>query len=759
MVKNPPNLPLSLMRLNDVNFPLLLKIKEGSLPPDLQGHMFIVAPVGTLSDPYGTGIPLLNGTGKIYRIDFNKQGEKSEPGKAFILAKDTKTPCYYADRITNTQSNEIWKFRDFGIARISPRLGLYNQINTGLQPFRFPTDEQDRLLVTWDVGRPYEVDPLTLELITPIGAVDNWVQPDDMSFWPFPFIFSTAHPVFDPIDRRELFTVQYAGMSERILRAIRYYETKTAETRQKLRQQVEPELRRLQQDVTEEEINKHEDYKHLIALNLLNLMYPNVFSDLDSAEVDVVKDLRKAVDIIKADAVTRTNSTNHRIKSLINEAETKEQSLDKEFGLRKDHSTYLIRWNGNKDLKKWKVEYIDGAEIKPVKIQQTIHQMGLSKDYIVLIDTAFKLSIDGVFYSPEELAECTRPIFGKPQLDKTILYIINRADLNNDFETVTAKRITIPRETGHFLLNYENPDNQITLHVAHMCASDSAEWLRKFDRPPAGLDVILDGFKGALSGGPTDINYAGRYVIDAKTGVILKKQGDGEQSDGERVYGDQTWGLALYTHYGAFSAIWDGAAPKTIDTLYWISWGCTNLQTKYVHDLYKDYKYRTIPLEDVINIASNPGKPAASLPSLFKLQTRPDKKLEIDQDFYSFPPKCTVNSPQFIPRNSNTESSTSGYIVCIVISDLSENNVSTGDEIWIFKAESLKQGPICKLSHPDLNFGFSLHTAWLPNVQKLDPTKLGNIIKVKDDFFQRVERQNDDSIKSLFEEIYKEFAP
>ena len=64
--------------------------------------------------------------------------------------------------------------------------------------------------------------------------------------------------------------------------------------------------------------------------------------------------------------------------------------------------------NGTKEVLKWKVEYQDGDEIKALKIEQTIHQMGLSADYIVLIDTAFKLNFDGVFYNPAWLAKQIR---------------------------------------------------------------------------------------------------------------------------------------------------------------------------------------------------------------------------------------------------------------------------------------------------------------------------------------------------------------
>jgi hypothetical protein len=36
--------------------------------------------------------------------------------------------------------------------------------------------------------------------------------------------------------------------------------------------------------------------------------------------------------------------------------------------------------------------------------------------------------------------------------------------------------------------------------------------------------------------------------------------------------------------------------------------------------------------------------------------------------------------------------------------------------VWILDAADLAAGALCKLSHPQMTVGFSLHTAWLPTV-------------------------------------------
>jgi hypothetical protein len=738
-----PNLPASIMNSDTAEREfdsLPLVVVSGALPADLLGHMFVVAPAGTSDHPFGSGTPLLNGTGKVYRFDFNKRADQLAVGKAFLSGKLTKTPCYYADQITLEAADhdegdslltqlqeEIFRFRDFGLARVSPRLGLYNQINTGLQPFRFADDTHDRLVVTWDVGRPYEIDPFTLDLRTPIGRLDAWIDPDDLAIWPFPFIFSTAHPVFDPVTRKDFYTVQYAGLSASSLNLIHFHSSPETQD------EMESHLRKL---------DEHENPD--MPENGLELV-TSIFRNLGRDVRRTLDHLKESVEHI-VDALEHKTGAADKINDLLKRRPPVETDGDF-YGIRKDDSTYIIRWNGTQEVLKWKVEYQGGEEVKALKIEQTIHQMGLSADYIVLIDTAFKLNFDGVFYNPAWLAKQIRQWFGKPQLSYTKLYIIRRKDLTEDVSTVVAKHLIIPRETGHYVVNYDNPNGQITINVAHMCGSDSAEWLREFDKPLLPLD--LDGYNGTLAGGPTDINYAGRYVIDVEKALVVN-------GDGDRVSGPQTWGLALYTAAGSFSAMWDQAAPRSIDDLYWIAWGCTNLQTEFVSNLYADYPYRTVPLADVLKLASDPANNPEARPSLFRVKTKAGADLQIAPDFYSFPVKHTVNSPQFIPRAGGTGSSTDGYIVCIVVSDQPTPGISTGDEIWVFKADDLHAGPICKLAHPDLNFGFTLHTAWMPQVQPMDSAQLQNIIPVREDFANRVADKSE-TIKNLFEEIYKNF--
>lgn len=210
--------------------PLTLKEKDGKpLPTDLQGHAFIIGATGSINShrpdvtsntvlpSYDGTTPLYNGDGMVYRIDFDQVSEGAK-----LSARKIKAPCYYADIATNhckkyqgsqgeSKSTDL-RFKNLGITRVSGPLGTRNQLNTAFLPLKFSEAEHERLLVTWDVGRPYEIDPKTLETVTPVGKNSEWEEVNKVgklfSAPPSPFktIQSSAHPVFDPYTQ-EMFTV------------------------------------------------------------------------------------------------------------------------------------------------------------------------------------------------------------------------------------------------------------------------------------------------------------------------------------------------------------------------------------------------------------------------------------------------------------------------------------------------------------------------------------------------------------------------
>jgi carotenoid cleavage dioxygenase-like enzyme len=79
-----PLIPESIMTANRCEHTELNLEIEGQLPEDLQGHFFMVAPVGTVDSggtPFPDGDSLLNGDGMIYRLEFDC------PGQALITTR------------------------------------------------------------------------------------------------------------------------------------------------------------------------------------------------------------------------------------------------------------------------------------------------------------------------------------------------------------------------------------------------------------------------------------------------------------------------------------------------------------------------------------------------------------------------------------------------------------------------------------------------------------------------------------------------
>jgi hypothetical protein len=94
-------------------------------------------------------------------------------------------------------------------------LGGRNQLNTAFLKVG------DRLLVTIDAGRPYEVDPDSLELLAPVGKTSEWLGILPIvsrlislltGSYPFDVYINSAHPVADlkKTTTNEFFTTNYS---------------------------------------------------------------------------------------------------------------------------------------------------------------------------------------------------------------------------------------------------------------------------------------------------------------------------------------------------------------------------------------------------------------------------------------------------------------------------------------------------------------------------------------------------------------------
>ena len=730
--------PKGVVSANREPIDLILEVLAGQLPYDIYGHLFFITQVGsvnsdglpipqyntdgTLNKEYSS--PVMNGDGYVFRIDFDKIGSASIKGKLF------KTPCYYADEATKYggplaqhPTYKHWGFHNLGIARLSYQLGIRNQLNTSIMPAQFKGDQSNRFFVSYDVGRPYEFDPQSLELKSPLGTHQEWTvgTPGFVNF-PFPIIQTTAHPVYDP-KTQEFFTVNFTKSPKTMLSSAKFL---TLGTR----------FLKLAEKKLEKIITKINPQNREESLRRINRFFHEVEEEVAPKKWwkklgFTTKKLRKKV---------------HKLIKKVTNA---------------NDEVYLMLWKGAQQIHKWKL--IDQDQHSLV-IFQSMHQIALTQDYIVLIDNSFKFSLDILINDPfphnPTISAFIRNILSKPMLPQVEAYLIKREDLNpnEDFVKVRKLKTPIPLECVHFSSDYANEQDQITLYMAHNSAACMAEWMRPYDTlaidPQQSVDSNL---LGLFSVGGMDIGRIGKVVIDAQKGEIVKEKTAFLAQTGNlknlKEIGPHTWELGLYTYRDIISA---DVAVEHIKDMYFVCYGSDpRMLTNFIFKLYKNYPNRKIHTDDILKYTKE-GIP----PIITRFNTK-NMRLE---DHFQFELDYNLRSIQFCPRfRSNSQDPTiplsrDGYIVCTLINPSGEVN-HYRREIWIFDANNLAQGPVCILGHNDLDYTFPLHSVWVDNIEPNDTNYQVDTREDYNEVIQRIKnpkkRQN---IQAFFESyVYPHF--
>ena len=174
--------------------------------------------------------------------------------------------------------------------------------------------------------------------------------------------------------------------------------------------------------------------------------------------------------------------------------------------------------------------------------------------------------------------------------------------------------------------------------------------------------------------------------------------------------------MGLYTYRDAFTA--DNIPDKLTDT-YWGCFGLNpNAATEFIYHLYKNYPNRgTLPPSN-LDLDKLLEYTAVGVPCNI---IRQDVETMEIKDFYLYDVDiANTTSVQFVPRKDPSPgipASRDGYIVYAL-----QNGVGVAAdshykaEFWVFDADNLNQGPICKLRGEGVQFAFLLHTAWTADV-------------------------------------------
>ena len=166
-----------------------LDLVAGAWPEDIQGEVVLSAPRLAPDLPYA-----LFGFGVMCRLSLRPGTHGAPPDRFAWRTRVIDSP---SQRLHERAPEQFTP----GPTGYSSPFGFPNAANTAPLPWG------DRLFATWDVGRPVEVDPVTLGFLGDVGHRDTWGEPTLDMGGVLPFLFSTAHPVVDP-ERNCLWTVK-----------------------------------------------------------------------------------------------------------------------------------------------------------------------------------------------------------------------------------------------------------------------------------------------------------------------------------------------------------------------------------------------------------------------------------------------------------------------------------------------------------------------------------------------------------------------
>jgi hypothetical protein len=717
-----PHLPKSLLSTTRAEFydaparepaqeALTLTIKAGlsdelaELPADLTGSVFIVAPVGAIDSPTVDEantiqptkdglIHLLNGDGMVYRIDL-------KPKEVKFSSRLMNTVTRYADRITQAKY-PLLKFQNFGMTRLSFQIGTCNQSNTAFAPISTAPGEPDRLLVTWDMGRPIEIDPLTLRTIGPVGKNKDWRSMVSLlsKSTVMKGVMTAAHPAVVP-NSGEVITINVVKSIDGLLGLSRL---------------VSPDFLDLISS------NKISQFRRQLLRYTIGILQEPITKLLDFFQ-DSQALQQENVYLLRWNA--KTDNTDSWQVTLADGSPIEINQTTHQMGITED---YIV--------------FADTA-------------LKLALEDIL----PSSLWIDGLTKLEEQWLEWLkfhRGYLTAPLETDTPLYLVKRSHLDQvpSGGAVTAQKVILKDAAiAHYQVDYDNQADKITLHAALNQSTDFAEFIHAKDVSALGDPSITTRMR-EMAGIFTDameVNRPVTYVINAKTGEV-EHEATLLPEEAER----HTWAMGIYAYLDSFGA-WPETFSEFVDELY---------QGRHEDNPTEREKIREKTRQGLptslcrIHIDRSSGNPSLSVADFYEFpsagniayfgsspQFVPRDNAENSTDGYII---CPVNYSDHLlsqPANPNT----------------SEPSWSANTEIWIFDAKNLKKGPLYRLSHSSLNLGLTIHTTWLKEIQSPQQPRSYDVrqdfedqVAATADYHSEKNAQEAEQLIQLFDEIYNE---
>lgn len=339
------------------------------------------------------------------------------------------------------------------------------------------------------------------------------------------------------------------------------------------------------------------------------------------------------------------------------------------------HPVYLLRWNREGAFERWLVLDEDG---EPIEIEQSIHELVITKDHVLLADTAFVTGTE--MFLPWKSAPLPH--------DRTTVYILDRRELTPGGGTVAARRMEVNEACIHLAAEYDNPDDKITIYMLHTPATNTAEIIREHDR-----DLNGRYFSRSLIGYGTlpvlDLSSVGKHVFDVKQRIVARSQYLAQMP--------YTWGPYLYTYRGAKTSPFHGQ-----DLFVMFKGFSKDILPERIFRAYKDIDSRRVSLDQMVG-----GAGLQHNNSICRITTE-DLRIA---DAYVFPDRVLLLTIACLEAKDKEHP---GYVIAGIVTDEIVEGGSSGHEYWLFPADNLSGGPICKLGHPELNNSTLFHAVFIP---------------------------------------------
>ena len=167
-----------------------------------------------------------------------------------------------------------------------------------------------------------------------------------------------------------------------------------------------------------------------------------------------------------------------------------------------------------------------------------------------------------------------------------------------------------------------------------------------------------------------------------------------------------------------------------------------------IYNAYKDIEDRKVFLEEMVG-----GEGLKHNNSICRITTG-DFKIA---DAYIFPDRVLLYT---IACLDSMEPDQPGYVIAGVVTDEIGGDGSSGHEYWLFDADDLAGGPVCKLGHPSLNNSTLFHSVYIPSSKEWNRKNKSQLyhVPLREDYpLDELKKWGDEVVSAFRGEIWPYF--